>query len=356
MEGLINDNLVVMVGDGNSTGGRPPKLLKFDGSHDYVIGVDLGSTSIRGAISDLDGRFITEIETPTDLEGGFEKISLQVVKLIEKLIFRSKIGEEKVLGIGLAIAGFIKAESGMVEFSPVFNWRKVNIKSELGKHIKLPIFCDNVNRVTALGELVYGVGKKHTNFICVNAGFGIGAGVIINGKPYSGSRGFAGELGHLVVDSESEYVGKGSIRGSFESLASGYGIAEAAKRKLQNQSKHSEIVVKVKGDLEAITAKTVIDCAKKGDSLALEIFDEAMGYWGIGLDVLIKLFDPEVIVIAGGLIRSGNIFFDSLKKSVEKNRLEEVDDLPIILPSSFGRDATITGALSLVISKVLRFE
>jgi predicted NBD/HSP70 family sugar kinase len=356
VEGLINDKLVVMVGEGTSTGGRPPKLLKFDGSHDYVIGVDLGSTSIRGVISDLDGKFITEIEMPTDLKGGFEKICLQVVNLIEKLIFRSKLDKENVLGLGLAIAGYINGESGMVEYSPVFNWQKVNVKTELVKHIKLPIYCDNVSRVTAMGELVYGVGKKYSNFISVNAGYGIGAGIVINGNPFFGSRGFAGELGHLVVDSKSEYSGKGSIQGSFESLASGYGIAEAAKRKLQNQSQHSKIMESVNGNLELITAKIVIDSAKKGDALALKIFNEAMTYWGIGLDVLIKLFDPEVIVIAGGLIRSGDIFFESLKRSLEKNRLTDVNTLPLILPSSFGREATLFGCLSLVISKVLRFE
>ena len=356
VEGLINDNLAVMVGEGNSTGGRPPKLIKFDGSQDYVVGIDLGSTSIRGAISDLKGKFITEIETPTDLEGGFEKICLQVIRLIEKLILRSEIIEDKILGIGLAIAGLIKVESGMVEFSPVFNWRRVNLKEELGKHTKLPIFYDNVTRVTALGELIHGIGKKHMNFICVNAGYGIGAGIILNGKPFYGSRGFAGELGHLIVDGKSDYVGKGSIRGSFESLASGYGIAEAAKRKLRNHETGSKIVDKVDGDLEKITAKTVIDCAKNGDALAMEIFDEAMAYWGIGLDTMIKLFNPEVIVIAGGLIKSGDIFFDSLKENVSKNRLKQVEDDVPILPSSFGSDATLTGALSLVSSKVLQFE
>ncbi len=356
VEGLIKDNLAVMVGDGNSTGGRPPKLIKFDGSHDYVVGIDLGSTSIRGAISDLEGKFVTEIETPTDLEGGVEKICLQVAGLIEKLIFRSKIEEEKILGVGLAVAGLIRLENGIVELSPVFNWRKVNLKIELDKYIKLPIFYDNVTRVTALGELVHGLGKKHKNFICVNAGYGIGAGIIINGKPFYGSRGYAGELGHLIVDGKSDYVGKGSIRGSFESLASGYGIAEAAKRKFQNHFENNGIVEKVNGDLELITAKIVIDFAKNGDSVALEIFDTAIGYWGIGLDALIKLFNPEVIVIAGGLIRSGDIFFDRLRESVSENTLKGVEDDVPILPSSFGNDATLIGALSLVISKVLQFE
>lgn len=97
----------------------------------------------------------------------------------------------------------------MIAYSPVFNWRNVNLRDELSRHIALPIFYDNVALVTALGELVHGVGKEYKNFICVNAGYGIGAGIIINGVPFYGNHGFAGEFGHLIVDSKNSYVGKG---------------------------------------------------------------------------------------------------------------------------------------------------
>lgn len=357
VDSLINDNLAIMVGEGDSTGGRPPKLIRFDGSNAYVIGIDLGSTSIRAAVSNLEGKFVTEIETPTDLEGGFKKISLQVAKLIEKLIERSKLDYEKILGVGLAVAGFIRYDTGIIEYSPVFNWRKVNLRNELRRHIQMPIFYDNVTRVTALGELVHGIGKKYKNFICINAGYGIGAGIILNGAPFFGSRGFASEFGHIIVDYQSEYVGKGGLKGSLEALASGYGIAESAKRRLRaNPGQTSSILDKAHGDLDMITAKHVMDSAKEKDELAEQVMDEVFGYWGIGLDALIKLFDPEAIVVAGGLIRSGDYFFSHIKENLLKHKLNELE-LPVpIMPSSFGDDATITGALSLVISKILQFD
>lgn len=357
VDGLIKDNLAIMVGEGDSTGGRPPKMIRFDGSNAYVIGIDLGSTSIRAAISNLEGKFITEIETPTDLEGGFKKISLQVAKLIERLIERSKLDYNKILGVGLAVAGFIRYDTGIIEYSPVFNWRKVNLRNELRKHINMPIFYDNVTRVTALGELVHGIGKKYKNFICINAGYGIGAGIIINGAPFFGSRGFASEFGHIIVDYKSEYVGKGGLKGSLDALASGYGIAESAKRRLRESPKEkSKILVKAGGDINAITAKHVIDSAKEEDAVALEVVEVAFEYWGIGLDALIKLFNPEAIVIAGGLIRSGEFFFDRIKENILSHKLNELEHLVPIIPSSFGDDATITGALSLVISKILQFD
>lgn len=355
VDGLIESQLVQMVGEGDSTGGRPPKLLKFDGSQAYVIGIDLGSTSIRGAISNLRGDILIEIETPTDINGGFKKTCLQIDKLIDKLKERSKLDTTKILGLGLAVAGLINFESGIIEYSPVFNWKKVNLRDELGKYLDLPIIYDNVSRVTAFGELLQGVGRKYNNFIFVNAGYGIGAGIIIDGKPFYGNRGFAGEFGHILLDSRGKYVGKDGLKGSLESMASGYGIAEIAKHCVA-ENKNSKILEKVHGFKERITAEIVVECAQEGDVLAEEIFDEAMRYWGIGLDILVKLFDPEAIVLTGGLTRNGDIFFEKLRENMSKNRFKEVKDEMQLLPSSFGEDASLIGALSLILNKVFQFE
>ena len=355
VDSLMDSNLVRMVGDGDSTGGRPPKLIKFDGSNNFVIGIDLGSTSIRAVISDLDGKFLTEIETPTDLKGGFEKISLQVVGLINKLIERSKLLEDEILGVGLAVAGLINIETGVIEYSPMFKWKKVNLRDELKKYLKIAIFYDNVSRVTALGELLYGVGKKHKNFICVNVGFGIGAGIIINGEPFVGNRGFTGEFGHIIVDHNSPHRDADGIRGCIEALSSGYGIAEIAKGKI-DAGKESSITSSVQGNLEKITAEIVINAAKEKDKLALKIVDEAMTYLGIGVDSLIKLFNPELIVFSGGIAKSGELFFSKLGKHISENKLREIDYVVKIVPSSFDEDATLIGAFSLVITKTLQFD
>ncbi len=355
VDNLIGVKLVLMVGDGDSTGGRPPKLIQFDGTHNYVIGIDLGSTSIRGVISNLEGKFVTEIETPTDLKAGFEKVSLQVVELIHKLIDRSKFTEEKILGVGLAVAGLINSQTGIVEYSPMFNWRKVNLRTELKKYLDIPVFYDNVSRVTALGELIHGVGKKHKNFICVNVGYGIGAGIIVNGAPFYGSKGFTGEFGHIIVDHKSPYVDKDGIRGCVEALSSGYGIAEIAKLRLK-EGATSSMTELVGGKLAKITAQVVMTAAREGDTLAMEIIDEAIKFLGIGVDSLIKLFNPEIIVFSGGITKAGEMFFEKLEEHTFENKLHFVKDTVKLVPSSFKDDATLIGAFSLIISKVLQFE
>lgn len=355
VDSLINDQLAVMVGEGYSTGGRPPKLVRFDGTNNFVIGIDLGSTSIRVGISNLEGAIISEIETPTDLAGGVEKVVIQLADLIDRLIERSKVSEAKIMGAGLAVAGLINSQTGVVEYSPVFDWKKVDLKQLLKKHIYLPIYYDNVSRVTALGEYLYGIGKEHKNFICVNVGYGIGAGIIINGVPFFGSKGYSGEVGHIVLDRSSQYVGKDGIRGCLEALSSGYGIAEIAKIRLRNGEK-SILLEQLKGDLDSITAKEVIEAALQGDPLSEEIFDDAMRYLGIGLDSLMKLFNPEAVVVSGGLTRVGQVFFDKLRKYTFQHNMDTLSEEVHLLPSSFADDATLIGALSLIISKILKFE
>jgi predicted NBD/HSP70 family sugar kinase len=220
----------------------------------------------------------------------------------------------------------------------------------------LPIFYDNVSRVTALGELLYGVGKKYKNFISVNAGFGIGAGIIIEGARYFGNRGFTGELGHIVLDKDSEYVGKDGIKGCLEALSSGYGIAEIAKIRVNNEDNNSLILSNAAGKVSDINAKHVIDAAKAGDTLATEIFNDAMNYLAIGIDLLIKLFNPAAIILSGGLTKSGEVFFDKLNEYLGTSQLLPSKNGVALLPSTFNDDATLMGAFSLVISKILLLE
>lgn len=352
---LINDRLVMMVGEGGSTGGRPPMLLKFDGQYNFVIGIDLGATNIRAGLVNLNGKFITEIEVPTELEGGFEHICQQIGGILKKLITRSKVESNKILGIGMAVAGLINGESGEIAYSPVFQWKNVDLRKEMLKYTAIPVFYDNVSRVTALGELLYGVGKDIKNFVCVNLGYGIGAGIIVNGEPMFGHFGHTGELGHIVIDRNSPYIGKDGIAGSLEALSSGYGIAEIAKSRLKKKA-DSALTKMVNGQLDELSAKHVFKAAQDKDALALEVFESAMQNLVTGLDTITKLIDPKVIVLTGGLTKSKEFLFDNLNKFFSRDLMPEVKKEIDLIPSSFGEDATLMGAYSLVISKVLQFE
>ena len=352
---LINkENLVSMAGMGQSSGGRRPKILRFNSKNNYVVGIDLGTTFVRGAISNLDGEFIMEREVPTEINKGFEGVMRQIANLIDTLTSRELAKGKTVLGVGLAVAGLINKQTGIIEYSPVFDWKNVNVKAELRKYLSLPVFYDNVSRLTALGELWYGIGKSHDNFISVNLGYGIGAGIIAGGKPFYGADGYAGEFGHMVLDSDSPMKGREGIAGTLEALSSGYGIAETAKMEVQKDN--SGMLSSKHLAQDEITAKAVIEAAKLGDKLALQIFDNAIMYLGVGIDGLIKLFNPEKIVLSGGLTLSGDFLMDKLKKSISQHSMGNLSRKVEIVYSTFGENATLMGAFSMILIKVLNLE
>ena len=255
----------------------------------------------------------------------------------------------------MAVAGLINRTQNIVEFSPDFHWHKVDVVAALAQYHKIPLIFDNVTRVMALGEMWYGLGKQFKNLICVNVGYGIGAGIIIDGKPLYGPLGLAGEFGHITMDKNSRVQCECGNYGCLEALSSGNAIAKTAQVRLA-ESGASALREACGGNPGNLTAKMVADLAKQGDPLASEIFDTAVEYLGIGIAGLINLFSPEAVVIGGGVAQSGNILFDKVRKTVNSRALDKVSSRVVIKPASFGIKAAVMGAVSLVLSDVVNLK
>jgi len=356
VEDLIEEELVIEVGEGESKGGRRPTLLEFSGENHYIIGIDLGTTNIYGVLTDLNARIIAEEKIPTEVETGFHQVMKRTATVIQDLEENlGKKKQKKIFGIGMAVAGLINRKRMIVEFSPDFHWHEVNVVGELSKWHDIPIVFDNVTRVMALGELCFGVGREHRNFICVNVGYGIGSGIIVEGIPLYGFNGMAGEFGHITLDRNSSIQCDCGNFGCLEALASGNAIAKAVQRKLKD-GKSSILTEMCEGNVECITAEMVANAAKQGDALAWEIFETAVEYLGIGIAALVNLFNPEVVVIGGGVTQAGDILFDKVRKVVRARALHKVVQEVEIMPATFGMKAAAMGAVSLVLNKVLTFD
>ena len=352
VESLVQLNLIQTDGIGSSIGGRPPQLIHFHSKENYVIGIDLGATYIRTALSNLDGEFIYEIHVPTNLKKGFNGVMEQVGELIVKLCDRARQKSLTLWGIGIAVCGMVNKNTSIVEYSPIFGWKNVNIQEALTKYTNLKIVLGNVTHLIALGELLYGVGKDYRNFICINLGYGIGSGIIIDGKLFGGVDGISGEIGHIVVDNHSTRKGLEGISGTLEALASGYGMADIA-RELAKQNADSILHLL---ESEDIDAKVVFDAAKNGDRLANEIVDRVAGYLSIGIDTLIKLFNTECIVLSGGLIQNGEMMIDKIRKEVMNYALSGVSRSVPIVTAGFGENAALMGSFSLILERILLLE
>ncbi|MCU0473646.1 MAG: ROK family transcriptional regulator [Bacteroidales bacterium] len=355
VEQLINqDGLVKYIGVGDSNGGRPPINIAFNGSENYVIAVDLGATLIRGLLSDLNNDMQMEIQVATGLGKSYESIMDNVANVIERLLNKKGLNRDKVLGVGIGIAGLVNIKNGMVDFSPDFGWEAMNIQNSLKQRINLPFIFDNSTRLMALGELDYGLGKKYRDFVVINIGYGIAAGIVIDGKTVCGSKGKAGEFGHILVDSDTNIKCECGAYGCLEALASGRRIAALGKE-LFEKKKSQKLMELCRNDPGLIDAKLVFEAARSGDKDANEILETVTNYLGIGIASLVNLLDPEVIFMGGGVSSNGEIFFKPLIKAI-KSHLISRDKKLDIKPATFADYATLTGAFSLVVNKIIRLE
>jgi glucokinase-like ROK family protein len=348
------DKLVNYVGIGESSGGRPPVMLQFNGKENFVIGIDLGATTIRGVLSDLDGNFIMEIQIATNLSKGYEIIMDQVGDLVQKLLNKRDFKKEKVKGVGIGLAGLVNKKNGIVDFSPDFGWNNVNVKESLQKRLPIPFIYDNSSRLMALGELEFGQGSKYENFVVINVGYGIAAGIVADRVLIKGAIGYAGEFGHTIADSKSNIRCKCGAMGCLEAVSSGSRIAQLGQE-LVKKRKNGILLDLCQGDISKIDAKLVANAAGKGDKDAQLIYEEITSYISAGVANLSNLLDPEIIFFGGGVSLNGDIFFKNITNAIKKHLISPVKSLKIA-PVTFGDYASLMGALSLISQKIINFE
>ena len=347
------DGLVESLGIGSSSGGRPPLIVKFKNEKNYIIGIDLGATYIRGCMVDLNANLVSEIQVPTELEKGFTSIVEKVVKIIHKLQSRSEAGA-RIWGVGIGVAGLVNSETGIIESSPDFGWTDVDLRKELDKHLDLPFFYDNSTRLMALGELKMGKRENQKNFAVINIGYGIASGLVVEGNLLKGFSGFAGEFGHISVDTDSAVQCKCGMYGCLEALASGHRIASLGKKALADNN--SELLKELcMGKEDLITAELVARVAKKGDPASIKIYDDVAEYLCKGIGTIANLLNPETVYIGGGISLNGDLLFNLIEQKIDKYLLAR-NARVIIRPSSFGDQATSIGAVSLVLKKILNLE
>lgn len=352
---IREEGLVREAGMGDSKGGRPPILIQLRNETNAVVGVDLGTTAIRGVLADLSAGILSEVETYTPVEEGFDTVMESVAKVVDRLLSTEPAKKKRIHGIGMAVAGLINSRTKMVEFSPDFDWENVDIHQALNGRFGLPVIFENVSRVMAMGELWYGKGGSYRDFVCVNVGYGIGAGIVTDRRPFGGAEGLAGEFGHITLEKDSPIQCKCGNYGCLEALASGHGIALAAQRALES-GRESMLRSECEGDLSLVTAKMVSQAADAGDELAHEILFGAARYVGIGIATLINLFNPQAVFIGGGVAQGSELFFSTVKEVVAKREMPRHAHAVEILPVTHRLNAAVMGAVSLILDKVVTLE
>lgn len=337
-------------GVGPTCKGRPQKYVQWYGKGYYVICLDIGTTSIKGGIMDLNGSFYKEIESENSPMVKPEICFTKINEIILKLYNNDIVDRNRILGVGIAFAGLINKQSNIIRFSPAFGWHDVDPYSYLTKETGLPIFFDNVTRLMSLGELYLGHGKTFNNFVFINIGFGIGASIVINSEVYEGSHGYSGEFGHVLTKPDSEFECSCGQKGCLTTTSSGEFITKRAINRIR-RGEHSSLENYAP---DSINTKLIFEEAIKGDKMCISVIDVAISHLAYRLSDLERIIDPEAFIIGGGITLSEEYFFGELRNKMSmlymkyprKNKAE-------IIPRTFKHRSTIIGAGILVAQKVL---
>jgi len=332
---LVEDGFVRPQGGTEWSGGRRRPLLEFNADGNVVLGVDMGGTKLYGAISEIGGHIIDEVDMERQGASGEACFDL-LTKLIDDLLARPGLKDRCVRGIGVGTPGITHHHEGIVKWAYALNWKDFPLKARLNERYKLPITVDNDVNLAALGELWFGAGQNVQNMILVTIGSGIGAGIIIDGTLYRGSTEASGEIGHMIPG--REFLGKSFIDfGALESVASATGIAKKAHVVSTSTSNPS---------IEEIFA-----AAGQGKGWAQSIIDEMVDYLTIAVANLAVSFDPELIVLGGALTP----FADVLAESISKRVRGTIPTLPRLEASNLGLRSTVMGAIVTVLHNTSNF-
>lgn len=306
----------------------------------YVVGVDLGGTKIYTALVNLDGNIIKEKTVPTQAHEGEVSVLNRIVDTIDFVIEGTDLNEIKAIGIGSP--GPLDVKRGVIVSSPNLPFKDFNLVKPIKEKYKLPTFLDNDANVATLSEFMFGAGKGTENMIYITASTGIGAGAVLNGKMYRGNTSNALEVGHMTVMKDGPRCGCGNT-GCAESLGSGTAIMKRAK-----DASVSNAVTSLK-NYDNVTAKEVFTEAEKGDKVSKEILENALSYLGIAVANIINIFDPEMVVIGGGVTNGGKIVFDAINKEVENRCLKTIRENCRIEKAKLEGKAGVLGAAALAI-------
>lgn len=309
------------------------------------IGIDLGGTGIKAGVVDEQGGILVKDSCPTLPERGYEAVIHDMAMLAIDVVKQSGHAMDEIKAIGIGLPGVMDPRSGRVPFCTNLAWHDVPIIEEMAKYVSVPVFVDNDATVAGLAESVAGVSAGCENSVFVTLGTGVGGGVVIGGKVYSGSHGVASEIGHMmtVVDGEPCTCGN---RGCWERYASATALIREGRR-LCAAKPETALLKAVNGDPQAINAKHVIDLAKAGDPDCAALFDSYAHHLCAGLVNLINLYDPEVIVLGGGVSHAGQFLLDAVRAKLPDMVFYKTMPYARIELARLTNDAGIIGAAML---------
>ncbi|TXK76092.1 ROK family transcriptional regulator [Paenibacillus sp. N3.4] len=330
---LIESSLVDEIGVGQSSGGRKPMMLLFNGTAGYAIGVDLGVHDILAVLTDLTGKVVHEHRVQHD-NSSVEQVTQLLKASIRTLIGHAPQSVYGIIGIGIGVPG-ICDENGNLLFAPNLGWENVPLQQQVETEFGIPVVIDNEANAGAVGEKQFGAGKDTANLVYISIGIGIGAGLIMKGELYRGATGFAGEIGHMSIQHDGPKCRCGSL-GCWELYASELALLEQARHEFGSGS----------ANLEWLLRK-----ADGGDQAVIGLFERLGYYLGVGVVNIINGYNPDYIILGGRLAGAEKWLMQPLLNLLEKRSIPHPRKLLNVEFSTLSDRSTVLGASSFAVAK-----
>ena len=316
---------------------------------EYALVADVGGTQTRVALVSADGGVTARHSAETLARQGRDTVMNSLAAMLEH-VAAAQPGE--VVGVGLSLASPVEPRTGVMFNPPNLGpeWDMYSPIPYLTERLSLPVFAANDATLGAVGEHAYGAGRGCDNIVYMTVSTGIGGGVIINNRLYAGTSGFGGEIGHMTLDRNGPRCNCGNI-GCLEALASGTALARDAKARIR-AGERSEILHLARGDIDAVSARHVAQAARHGDALAQSLMAAVAGHLATGVINLMHIFDPEVIVIGGGLGQNIDTFMPIIEREVKSRAMAHFKGKAPVAPSQLGDDVSLVGAAALVFTEL----
>ena len=309
------------------------------------IGIDVGGTGVQVGVVSEQGQILATDSFPTGVGRPYQEMVQDMVRCTKSAVTKAGLTLEDVKSIGLGIPGIADAKTGTVIFCTNLGWRDIPLRAEIQKYIDKPVYIDNDATVAGLAESVAGVSANTDSSVFLTLGTGVGGGIIIHGKVWSGSHGVGSEIGHMILKMGGEPCTCGN-HGCVERYCSATAIIRMAREAVKEHPE-SAILTGAKGDPANINAKIVFDAAKAGDPVGMQVFREYVSYLAQAISNIIQFLDPEVIALGGGVSKAGDFLLNAVREEVPHYLLYKNIPAARIELAKLGADAGIIGAAML---------
>jgi predicted NBD/HSP70 family sugar kinase len=334
---LISEDKIMNCGIAKSTGGRKSSLYQLNPEALYTIGLDLQVDRIIAVLLNFNGDLIETIQVPFKNKEELYLISL-LKAAIDQISAARKINPQKIRGVGIGIPGIVDHSAGLVEFAPNLGWKNVNLRQLLG--INQPIYVENEANAAALGEKAYGVARNITNLVYISVGMGVGCGLILNNRLFTGHSYHAGEFGHMTVEPDGLLCQCGN-RGCWEVYSS-----NDAALKLYAQ----------KSGVHLNYFEEFLELVQKNDLHAAEVLESIIDYLGLGIANIANGINPEMIVVGGKIAEIRSLIYNKLSKQIKDRCLEKSFGKLVLEFSQLKDSASALGVASLVIDEIMESD